>query len=88
MASSEKPRADSARPGRPRKGLYGGLPDGADGLAPQLLRFCDELRRDGVAVGTAEILDAFRALGEVPWTEREDFRAEAAPFSDIDFTSL
>jgi uncharacterized protein with von Willebrand factor type A (vWA) domain len=78
MASSEKPKADSDRSGRSRKGLYGGLPEGVDGLAPQLLRFCDELRQEGVAVGTAEILDAFRALGEVPWTEREDFREALA----------
>jgi uncharacterized protein len=48
------------------------------GLAPQLLRFCDELRREGLQVGTAEILDAFRALGEVGWTEREDFRETLA----------
>jgi uncharacterized protein with von Willebrand factor type A (vWA) domain len=57
------------------KNLYGGLPEGSVArLAPQLLRFCDELRREGVKVGTAEILDAFHALGEVAWTDREDFR--------------
>ena len=60
-------------------GLYGGLPEAAPpGLAPQLLRFCDELRSEGVRVGTAEILDAFRALGEVSWTDREDFRETLA----------
>jgi uncharacterized protein with von Willebrand factor type A (vWA) domain len=81
MASSEEPRADSDRPSRPpaRKGLYGGLPEGElGGLAPQLLRFCDELRKEGLKVGTAEILDSFRALGEVSWTEREDFREALA----------
>jgi hypothetical protein len=51
---------------------------GAPGLTPQLLRFCDELRREGVKVGTAEILDAFKALGEVSWTNREDFRETLA----------
>ena len=51
---------------------------GAPGLAPQLVRFCDELREEGVKVGSAEILDAFGALGEVSWTEREDFRETLA----------
>jgi uncharacterized protein with von Willebrand factor type A (vWA) domain len=61
------------------RALYGGLPDpGTPGLAPQLLRFCDELRAEGVKVGTAEILDAFLALGEVSWTDREDFREALA----------
>jgi uncharacterized protein with von Willebrand factor type A (vWA) domain len=80
MASSEGPRAGSGGPEPPpRKGLYGGLPEGElGGLAPQLLRFCDELRREGVKAGTAEILDAFRALGEVSWSEREDFRETLA----------
>ena len=59
--------------------LYGGLPEGdPPGLAPQLIRFCDELREEGVKLGTAEILDAFGALGEVSWTEREDFREALA----------
>ncbi len=62
-----------------RGSLYGGLPDaGAPGLAPQLIRFCDELRSEGVKVGSAEILDAVGALGEVSWTEREDFREALA----------
>ena len=62
-----------------RAGLYGGLPASeAPGLTPSLLRFCDELRKEGLQVGTAEILDAFRALGEISWTEREDFRETLA----------
>jgi uncharacterized protein with von Willebrand factor type A (vWA) domain len=62
-----------------RAGLYGGLPAAeAPGLTPSLLRFCDELRSEGLQVGTAEILDAFRALGEIPWTAREDFRETLA----------
>jgi uncharacterized protein with von Willebrand factor type A (vWA) domain len=36
--------------------------------------FCDELRSEGLAVGTSEILDAFEALGTVPWTDPADFR--------------
>ena len=37
-------------------------------MAPRLLVFGDELRREGVAVGTSELLDAFAALEAVPWT--------------------
>jgi uncharacterized protein with von Willebrand factor type A (vWA) domain len=44
----------------------------------QLLRFAEELRDEGLAVGTSELLDAFAALGEVPWTEREDVREALA----------
>src|SRR5436305_15253611 len=51
---------------------------GPPGLAPKLLAFCEELRGEGVAVGTAEILDAFAALDEVPWTEQADFREALA----------
>ena len=35
-----------------------------------------------MAVGTAEMLDAFRALGEVGWTSRDDFR-EALAATDL-----
>jgi uncharacterized protein len=51
---------------------------GPPGLAAKLLAFCEELRSEGVAVGTSEILDAFAALEQVPWTEREDFREALA----------
>jgi uncharacterized protein len=75
MASSDG--QGEARPGR--GSLYGGLPEGGSpGLAPQLIRFCDELRREGVKLGSAEILDAFGALGEVGWNDREDFREALA----------
>src|SRR5918998_6094071 len=69
---SELSRADSphilARMGKP--GLYGGMPAaaGPPGMAPRLLEFADELRKEGVAVGTSELLDAFHALRAV---ERE-----------------
>ena len=52
-------------------------PEPADlppGLAPRLVSFCERLREEGVAIGTSEILDAFEALGEVPWEEPADFR--------------
>jgi len=58
---------------------YGPQADpGPPGLAAKLLGFCEELRSEGVAVGTSEILDAFAALEQVPWTSREDFREALA----------
>ena len=58
---------------------YGPRPDaGPPGLAPKLLGFCEELRGEGIAVGTSEILDAFAALDEVPWTSQDDFREALA----------
>jgi len=51
---------------------------GPPGLAAKLLGFCDELRDEGVAVGTSEILDAFAALEQVPWTSQDDFREALA----------
>ncbi len=47
------------------------------GLAPRIA-FCEKLRAEGVAVGTAELLDAFEALDAVPWTEPADFREALA----------
>ncbi len=58
---------------------YGpGLTPGPPGLAAKLLGFCEELRGEGVAVGTSEILDAFAALEQVAWTSRDDFREALA----------
>ena len=51
---------------------------GPDGMAPRLLEFADELRREGVAVGTSELLDAFQALDAVSWTSRSDFHSALA----------
>src|ERR687897_2638660 len=48
------------------------------GLAPRIVSFCEQLRREGLAVGTAEILDAFAALETVPWTDPADFREALA----------
>ena len=43
---------------------YAGIPQqGPDGFDGQLLLFAEDLREEGVAVGTSEILDAFEALG-------------------------
>src|SRR5436309_5469549 len=70
--------ASSGSSGR-GKALYGGLPEpGPPGFPPRLLEFADELRSEGVAIGTSELLDAFHALAEVSWTEQEDFREALA----------
>ena len=71
----------SSNPGkRANPALYGGMPAGARpaGMAPRLLEFADELRTEGVAVGTSELLDAFNALDAVSWTSLEDFREALA----------
>src|SRR6266576_7065210 len=67
----------SSRPGNP--GLYGGMPaPGPPGFAARLLELADELRREGMAVGTSELLDSFEALSYLSWTEQEDFREALA----------
>jgi uncharacterized protein with von Willebrand factor type A (vWA) domain len=58
---------------------YGPKADpGPPGMAAKLLGFCEELRGEGVAVGTSEILDAFAALERVDWTSQADFREALA----------
>src|ERR1700686_5571361 len=49
-----------------------------DGLPARILELGEELRREGVAVGTSEMLDAFSVLGEISWTEQRDFREALA----------
>src|SRR5947209_13169761 len=49
-----------------------------EGLPARILELGEELRREGVAVGTSEMLDAFAVLGEVSWTSQEDFREALA----------
>jgi uncharacterized protein len=49
-----------------------------DRLDAKLLGFAEELRGEGVAIGTSELLDAFAALSEVPWTQRADFKEALA----------
>ena len=48
------------------------------GLARRLLELADELRGEGVAVGTSELLDAVHALGAVSWTDPRRFREALA----------
>jgi uncharacterized protein len=49
-----------------------------EGLAAHILELGEELRREGVAVGTSELLDAFEVLAEISWTDQEDFREALA----------
>lgn len=64
---------------RPHSAIYGGIPErGPGGLDGQLLAFAVDLREEGVAIGTSEILDAFQALELVSWTEQADFREALA----------
>ena len=44
------------------------------GFAGQLLSFAEELRQEGLAVGTSEILDAVEVLDHVSWPDQRDFR--------------
>jgi uncharacterized protein with von Willebrand factor type A (vWA) domain len=53
-------------------------PRAPGGLPARILELGEELRREGVAVGTSELLDAFAVLGEISWTSEEDFREALA----------
>ncbi len=48
------------------------------GFAARVLELGEELRSEGIAVGTSELLDAFAVLGEIDWTEQTDFREALA----------
>ncbi|MFL5823677.1 MAG: VWA domain-containing protein [Solirubrobacteraceae bacterium] len=48
------------------------------GLAGELLAFAEDLRIEGVAVGTSEILDAFGALEHVQWSHQTQFKEAIA----------
>lgn len=47
-------------------------------LATHLLELGEELRREGLAIGTSELLDAFAVLREVDWSAQQDFREALA----------
>jgi uncharacterized protein with von Willebrand factor type A (vWA) domain len=59
----------------PQRGLPERQPGG---LAGSLLAFAEDLREEGLAVGTSEILDAFGALEHVPWSVQRDFKEAMA----------
>jgi len=46
----------------------------APGLAARVLEFADELRGEGLAIGTSELLDAFLVLEQTDWRSPEQFR--------------
>src|SRR5277367_7123981 len=49
-----------------------------EGLPARILELGEELRSEGIAVGTSELLDSFEVLKEVSWTSQEDFREALA----------
>jgi uncharacterized protein with von Willebrand factor type A (vWA) domain len=79
------PAPEGSPAGGPRHGPGGAAPAPSDplvardpgppeGLAARLLELGDALREEGVAVGTSELLDAFRVLEQIDWTSQPDFR--------------
>jgi uncharacterized protein with von Willebrand factor type A (vWA) domain len=48
------------------------------GFSPQLVAFAEELREEGLAVGTSEILDAVQVLEHVSWSDHTDFKEALA----------
>jgi uncharacterized protein with von Willebrand factor type A (vWA) domain len=48
------------------------------GFAGHLLAFAEELRDEGMALGTSELLDGFAALRHIAWTQGDDFRESLA----------
>ena len=64
---------------QPSRPIYGGIPTKAPGgFEGQLLAFAEDLREEGVALGTSEMLDSFEALEHVPWTDPRDFKEALA----------
>src|SRR5437660_214560 len=53
-------------------------PPAPGGFGGELLAFAEDLRSEGVAVGTSEILDTFQALEHIPWTQRSEFKEALA----------
>ena len=66
-------------PDPPHSAPHGGIPDrGPGGFDGRLLAFADDLRSEGMALGTSELLDAFAALDHVSWAERASFKEALA----------
>ncbi len=66
-------------PAPPPSNIYGGIPEhGPGGFDGQLLAFAEELREERMSLGTSELLDAFAALEQVPWTDQADFKEALA----------
>ena len=61
------------------KPIYGSLPERPPGsFDGELLAFSEDLRSEGLAVGTSEILDAFQALNHIGWGDPTDFKETLA----------
>src|SRR5919204_331586 len=75
-SGSSAPGNGARRPRAAGRAIYGGLPEsGPPGFAPRLLQLADELRREGLAVGTSEPPHALHALelkGEAAGRELPD----------------
>ena len=67
-------------PGPPPNTGYAKIDDvgPAGGFGAQLLRLAEDLRAEGVAIGTSEMLDAFEAMSHVSWTNQTDFKEALA----------
>jgi uncharacterized protein with von Willebrand factor type A (vWA) domain len=66
-------------PGPSTAKVYAKIPDrGPGGFDGQLLGFAEELRQEGMALGTSELLDTFEALQHVSWTHQADFKEAMA----------
>lgn len=73
-------RSEPTRPGRTSTppAAPARAADQAAGFAAQILRLGEELRREGVAVGTSELLDALTVLREIEWLDERNFREALA----------
>jgi uncharacterized protein len=66
-------------PGPSTGKVYAKIPErGPGGFDGQLLGFAEELRQEGMALGTSELLDAFEALQHISWTQQADFKEAMA----------
>ncbi len=66
-------------PGPSTGKVYAKIPErGPGGFDGQLLGFAEELRQEGMALGTSELLDTFAALQHVSWTSQADFKEAMA----------
>jgi uncharacterized protein with von Willebrand factor type A (vWA) domain len=53
-------------------------PDHPGSFEGELLAFAADLRDEGVAIGSSELLDAFRGLAQIGWADEADFREALA----------
>ena len=69
------PAEGGQRPDPRSAALFASRDDGqAGGIAGRIVEFAEELRGEGVKIGTSELLDALAALPEVEWRQAGPFR--------------